>query len=98
MKHFLRNIRNKKALSPLVATLLLLAFALVIGTATMNWGKSYVDQIDEAPKGHETLKSAVVINIEDINTPLKELQIKHITGQISQDEYIMQEKSLMIAP
>lgn len=95
MKNFLRN---KKALSPLIATLLLLAFALVIGTATMNWGKSYVDKIDEAPEGYETLKSAVIISIEDINTPLKELQIKHITGQLSQDEYIMKEKSLLIAP
>lgn len=90
MKKFLKN---SKALSPLVATLLLLAFALVIGTATMGWGKAYVGGIEE-PK-IEPLKSAVVINIEDIDTPLKELQIKYITGQISEQEYLTKEKQLI---
>jgi len=90
-----KSLKGKKALSPLVATLLLLAFALVIGTATMNWGKSYVEKIEEAPKEFEPLKSAVIINIEDINTPLKELQIKYITGQISEQEYLSREKEII---
>mgnify|MGYP006293519257 CR=1 FL=1 len=88
-------LKNKKALSPLVATLLLLAFALVIGTATMNWGKSYVDKIEDSQPEYEPLKSAVVINIEDIDTPLKELQIKHVTGQISEEKYLEEEKGII---
>ena len=38
---------NKKALSPLMATIILVLFALVIGTITMNLGKDYVNDIGE---------------------------------------------------
>jgi len=88
-------MKNKKALSPLVATLLLLAFALVIGTATMNWGRSYIEKIEEEPQEYAPLQSAVIISIEDIDNPLKELQIKYITDQISQEEYLAKEKELI---
>jgi len=83
---------NKKALSPLVATILLVVFALVIGIITMNWGKSYVEKIKEEPKEFE---SAVIISIKDIDTPLKELQLQHITGKITKEEYIEKEKDLI---
>lgn len=85
---------NKKALSPLMATLLLVAFAIVVGAITMNWGKSYVEKI-EVKEPVEKLESSIVINIKDVDTPLKELQIKYITGQISEEEYLEQEKELI---
>ena len=88
-------LSDNKALSPLVATLLLLAFALVVGTVTMNWGKSYIENIGEPPKEYEPMKSSIVVNIEDIDTPLKKLQIEHITGQISEQEYIARENQII---
>ena len=88
---------NKKALSPLVATVLLVVFALVIGTITMNWGKSYVEGIAEEPKeaGIGVFDSAVIISIKDIDNSLKELQLEYITGKITKEEYIEQEKALI---
>ncbi len=83
---------NKKALSPLVATILLVLFSLIIGTITMNWGKSYVEKIEEEPKIRE---SAIIISIKDIDTPLKELQIQYITGKITKEEYLKKEKELI---
>ncbi len=34
---------NKKAVSPLIATVLLIAFAIALGAIVMNWGKTYVE-------------------------------------------------------
>ncbi len=36
-------MRFKKAVSPLIATVLLIAFAVALGAVVMNWGRSYVE-------------------------------------------------------
>ncbi len=87
-------LKSKRALSPLIATILLVVFALVIGTITMSWGRSYVEKIKEEPEAG-FLESAVMISIKDIDTPLKELQIEYITGKITRQEYIEKEKALI---
>ncbi len=97
---FFKNfpLGNKRALSPLIATVLLVIFALVIGTITMNWGKSYVDKIKEEPEAEEKISSfdsAIIISIKDIDTPLKELQIQYITGKMTKEEYIEKEKEVI---
>ena len=86
---------NRKGLSPLIATVLLVVFALVIGTITMNWGKSYVEQVEQAGPEPDFMESAVIISIRDINTPLKELQIQYITGRITEEEYQQKERDLL---
>ena len=49
---------NKKAVSPLVATLLLIVFSLILGTVTMNLGKAYIEEATQigAQAGEESLK------------------------------------------
>ena len=37
-----RLFRSKKAVSPLIATVLLIAFAVALGAVVMNWGSDYV--------------------------------------------------------
>jgi flagellin-like protein len=41
--------KNRKAISPLVATILLIVFSLILGTITMNLGKAYIEGIN-SPK------------------------------------------------
>ncbi|MFH2027722.1 MAG: hypothetical protein ABIJ08_01155 [Nanoarchaeota archaeon] len=82
---------NKKALSPLMATVILVVFALIVGTITMNWGKNYVSDL----KGEPIKRTSIVIDIEDVNTPLKELQIEYIKGEISLENYLQKEKELI---
>lgn len=84
---------NKKGLSPLVATFLLVVFALIIGTITMSWGKSYVEGISEGSE-EGALEDTVVISPEDVDTPLKKLQLDYIKGIISEEEYREREKEL----
>jgi len=38
---------GKKAVSPLIATVLLIAFAVALGAVVMNWGRSYVETTAE---------------------------------------------------
>lgn len=38
-----RISRSRKAVSPLIATVLLIAFAVALGAVVMNWGRSYVE-------------------------------------------------------
>lgn len=84
---------NKKGLSPLVATVLLVVFALIIGTITMSWGKSYVEGMaEETEEG--ALKDTITISPDNVDTPLKKLQLDHITGKISKEEYEKRLKEL----
>ena len=85
---------NTKGLSPLIATLLLVVFALVIGTATMNWGKAYVENVGEKEKA--AVKEAVIlIPYEKVDSDLKRLQIDYLTGKINKETYIERERELL---
>lgn len=86
---------NKKALSPLAATILLVAFALVVGVVTMHVGRKYVEEEVEV-KEETPFESSIIININDIlGDELKELQIKYITGKITREEYLEKEEEVV---
>jgi len=89
---------NKRGISPLVATLLLVAFSLVVGAITMTWGKSYVEKIQEPKRESlDAFKSAVIIGFEQIDDPLKEIQVKYVSGRITREEYLQKEQELLEA-
>jgi len=83
---------NNKGLTPLVATVSLVLLSLIIGTITMNFGKTYVQELS----GEDSLKGTVVIDLGSVDTELKELQLKHITGSITEEEYLEKEKQLIV--
>ena len=70
---------NKKAVSPLVATSLLIIFAVVIGVIVMNLSKTYVEKISEEEEHLEE---------EAETSPLQELQLRYARGEISEEEYL----------
>lgn len=41
-----KMMKNKRGLSPLIATVLLIAFAVALGAVVMSWGKAYVTMDD----------------------------------------------------
>lgn len=47
---------SKKGISPLVATILLIAFAIALGAVVMSWGKDHIstDEIATGPKAEMT--------------------------------------------
>lgn len=39
----MKLFKNKRGVSPLIATVLLIAFAVALGAVVMNWGRGYVE-------------------------------------------------------
>jgi len=44
MKRNMGFLKNKRGVSPLIATVLLIAFAVALGAVVMNWGRTYVEE------------------------------------------------------
>ncbi|MBW3017302.1 hypothetical protein KY316_02930, partial [Candidatus Woesearchaeota archaeon] len=65
---------NKKAVSPLIATVLLIAFAVALGAIVMNWGESFVretqETAEEASEGR--LDCTLAVDFEIINARYQE--------------------------
>jgi len=64
-RNCVRFLGSKRAVSPLIATVLLIAFAVALGAVVMNWGKTYVETTAE----QVGQKSSTDINCE-MNTDL----------------------------
>ena len=64
--------KNKKGVSPLIATVLLIAFAVALGAVVMNWGRSYVEDTANVARERSdtevTCTSQVDIDIVDIDS------------------------------
>lgn len=43
MRMFRAALKSKRGVSPLIATVLLIAFAVALGAVVMNWGRGYVE-------------------------------------------------------
>ena len=80
---------GKKAISPLVATVLLVAFAVSLGAVVMSWAKGVEATESEEP---EVADGCVVKTMP--SEPLKLLQVKYLRGEITKEKYFEQEKSL----
>ena len=48
---------SKRAISPLVATVLLIAFSVSLGAVVMTWGESYVEDKAEFVRGVQEIRS-----------------------------------------
>ncbi len=84
-------LKSKRAMSPLVATILLVVFALAIGTATMSWGKNFAPG---TTSNLEERSSAVVIPGDKVDNDLKKLQIDYILDKITLNDYLEKEKQI----
>ncbi len=81
---------NRRGMSPVMMTLLLVSFSLVVGFAAMTWAQGY----ESSPPDKTFAESVYVISINDVDTPLKQLQIDHLTRRVSTDEYLRLESEL----
>lgn len=70
---------NKKALSPLVATLLLVIFAIALGSVVMSWGKEYVEQA--------TAVQEVTVDTIGETSVFEELDSRFQKGEITKAQY-----------
>jgi flagellin-like protein len=66
--------KHKKAVSPLIATVLLIAFAVALGAVVMNWGRGYVEDTAQVArqKSDSEVKCTSDVDIDFVsidNTP-----------------------------
>ena len=59
---------NKRAVSPLIATVLLMAFAVALGAIVMTWGKNYVTDTTHNAENDNGIKCAFDVAGEVIGT------------------------------
>ena len=81
---------NRRGLSPLVATVLLIAFAVALGAVIMSLGKSYVESILE-----EISTGDAVCDPTTVTDTLQLLQIQFINGEITKEQYISKEQQIL---
>jgi len=67
---------NRKALSPLSSTIILLVISIIIGLVVMTWGRSYVEQV-----------AAPEVVIEEDDTLFEDLNERLAKGEITQGQY-----------
>ncbi len=58
--------KNKKGVSPLIATVLLIAFTVALGAVVMNWGRTYVEETAEFSRQKSTteIKCSTDVKLE----------------------------------
>ena len=55
---------NKKGVSPLIATVLLIAFAVAIGSVVMTWGRGYVEEMQSTSQERSNAALECVNNVQ----------------------------------
>jgi len=102
---------GKRGISPLIATVLLIAFAVSIGTMIMNWGKDVVasaGECDDTKMVLQTVNNQPLFCYDtenkNINIMLKnngdmdinKLQLSVTAQDFSHEEYIIEDSSLKV--
>ncbi len=96
IKNKKRMLRSKRGVSPLIATVLLIAFAVALGAVVMNWGRGYVE--DTANTARESsdkevkCASDVDINIVEIDSVPQICYNTSFTTDNTSIEFIVENK------
>ncbi|MBU2561791.1 MAG: hypothetical protein KKD17_05835 [Nanoarchaeota archaeon] len=68
----IRMFASRRAVSPLIATVLLIAFAVALGAVVMNWGRGYVEDTANIARERSDIEvkcaSEVDVSIVDIDS------------------------------
>ncbi|MEM2121872.1 MAG: archaellin/type IV pilin N-terminal domain-containing protein [Candidatus Woesearchaeota archaeon] len=66
-------LKKKKGVSPLIATVLLIAFAVALGAVVMNWGRSYVEETATyaKSKSETEVRCSMDVRIEGVKSGQK---------------------------
>lgn len=81
-----RMILSRKAVSPLIATVLLIAFAVALGAVVMNWGRGYVDDTTAfaTEKSNKEIKCSMDISMKFIEfNDVKQICLDNLTNTIN---------------
>jgi len=104
-----RGVHYKRGISPLIATVLLIAFAVSIGTMIMNWGKDVIANVGDCNDVklevqtingkplfcYDTLNNKINIMIKNTGSvDIKELRLSVTAADFSHEEKLLSDSSL----
>jgi len=78
----------KKALSPLVATFILLACAILLGTMVMGWGRDYIEGLSSIEPTGISPSSGLSVESICVGEPLLILQTRYASGELQTAKYL----------
>ena len=85
---------GKRGISPLIATVLLVAFAVALGAVVMNWAKGVEETEGPKTTGAATdsslQTSGCLVQAPAPADPLKQLMIKYLQGSVSKGDFFTQ--------
>lgn len=81
---------DKKGVTPLMITIVLIGFAVAVGSIIMSLGKDYVQEIPDT----ETSQQNNVVCVGTAGEPLKDLMVKYINDEITVEQYLQGESIL----
>lgn len=91
---------GKRGISPLIATVLLVAFAVALGAVVMNWAKGVEETKTPVDAATSPLTQAAQTSASDASNclipapvpqdPLKQLMVKYLRGEITKVDYFTQ--------
>lgn len=81
---------DKRGVTPLMVTIVLIGFAVAVGSIVMSLGKDYVQDIPDT----ETSQQNNVVCVGTAGEPLKDLMVKYINEEITIEQYLQGESIL----
>jgi flagellin-like protein len=81
---------GKRGISPLIATVLLVAFAVSLGAVVMNWAKGTDTGAAETSSFAQTSECLVK---GPVSEPLKQVMVNYLQDEISKQEFFSQANS-----
>jgi flagellin-like protein len=72
---------GKRGISPLVATILLVAFAVALGSVVMSWAQGIEE--DVAAKGSCNFQCT-------FDEPLQQLMVRYLNGEVNKQQFFQQ--------
>ncbi|MBI4453173.1 hypothetical protein HY636_00855 [Candidatus Woesearchaeota archaeon] len=81
---------DKRGVTPLMVTIVLIGFAVAVGSIIMSLGGDYVKDIPDT----ETSQQSKVVCVGTAGEPLKDLMVKYINDEITVEQYLQGESIL----
>lgn len=82
------NREKKKVMSPLVATIILLVCAILLGTVVMNWGRDYINDLTNIEPIATSPVTPVDVRAICTDDPFIILQTRYVKGEITTAKYL----------
>lgn len=96
----MKNLTGKKGVSPIIATVLLMAFAIALGALVMTWGKNYIEDTTEEVSSRSltarTCALDVSVEVMNIGGETTLCQTQETNGNLIEVQFVLNNRGSAI--